>query len=249
LYVGSWARKRHQYFESQVLASADEIITITPFYVKKFEQLSKRNVRLLTNGFDEDDFKGIEYSQTEKFIIRHVGIVNEKCNPVPFLEVVSELIHESVDFAGKVQIEFIGEVHEHLSTVVENSPVLRSLVRFYGNIPHQQLMKLYGSSSLLLLILTGYKDAEGYMPGKLFEYIATGLPVLGVGPVNGDAAYLLKESGAGIMVDSFDRTAIKNHLQRYFQEWHSRGEPTVKGFPAKNYSRRGITEKLSELLG
>ena len=49
---------------------------------------------------------------------------------------------------------------------------------------------MYGSSSLLLIILTGYKDAEGYMPGKLFEYIATGLPIIGTGPEDGDASAL-----------------------------------------------------------
>jgi glycosyltransferase involved in cell wall biosynthesis len=248
LRVSQWARKYHQRLESKVLTAADEIITITPFYVRRFKKLANRKVQLLTNGFDEDDFNNLHYSKPSKFTIRHVGIVNEKCDPRPFLKVVRELVKEVPEFEAHAQLEFIGDVHAQIRKFVADNDRLERVTKFSGNIPHQELIRLYGSSSLLLLILTGYKDAVGYMPGKLFEYIATGLPVLGIGPVQGDAAALLDETGAGEMIDSLDEEKIKTNLLHHFKTWRSLPQPPVKKTGAVNYSRREITHKLTALL-
>src|SRR5690606_18868234 len=80
LMVSKMIRKVHKRLEQQVLANADEILTITPFYVRRFEALSGRRVRLLTNGFDEDDFKETVHKRTGEFVIRHIGLINDKCN-------------------------------------------------------------------------------------------------------------------------------------------------------------------------
>jgi glycosyltransferase involved in cell wall biosynthesis len=248
LRVSKWARKYHRRLESKVLAAATEIITITPFYVRQFEKLADRKVQLLTNGFDEDDFKNIHYSKSSKFVIRHVGIVNEKCDPRPFLTALLQLVKEMPEIPAQIQLEFIGDVHMQIRKFVKESEGLEQITQFRGNIPHAELMNLYGSSSLLLLILTGYKDAEGYMPGKLFEYLATGLPILGVGPPAGDAAALLLETDAGEMIDSFDFDKIKTSLLRHFNLWRSSPEPLVKKKGVNKYSRREITGKLAELL-
>lgn len=249
LQVSALARARHRKLEQSVLKTADEILTITPFFVRRFETLSNRKVNLLTNGFDEDDFNGLEYHRSDKFIIRHVGIVNEKCNPVPFLTALQELTTEDTAFALAVQLEFIGEVHKQVKDFVSRSAVLNKIVLFKASVPHKQLLKAYGTSSVLLLILTGYKDAEGYLPGKLFEYIATGLPVMGVGPVNGDAAALMKESGSGEMIDSADKVGMKRILSVLFERWRSGEHRLNNAIASKAYSRRAITEKLTELLG
>jgi glycosyltransferase involved in cell wall biosynthesis len=125
---------------------------------------------------------------------------------------------------------------------------LKAISKFTASMPHGELMKLYGSSSMLLIVLTGYKDAEGYMPGKLFEYIATGLPVLGVGPENGDAANLLRESGAGPMIDGSKKELIKAALSQRYNEWSVSATPVVGKASAQAYSRKAITQQLIHLL-
>jgi glycosyltransferase involved in cell wall biosynthesis len=248
LMVGKIARKLHKRLENKVLSTADEIITITPFYVRRFEALAKRKVQLLTNGFDEDDFKNIVYKKNEKFLIRHVGIINEKCDPRPFMQAVLALMEKNHDFKSNIVIEFIGEVHPEIKTFVQNSPALSSIIRYTGNIPHKELISRYGESSLLLLILTGYKDAEGFMPGKLFEYLATGLPVFAVGPTHGDAAALLKETNSGHMLDSNDHNGMLDRLAIEFSNWKSSDQRVAKQSTSSAYSRRVITQKLTELF-
>lgn len=248
LMVGTWARKVHRRMERRVLASADEIITITPFYARRFEHLARRPVRLLTNGFDEEDFRSLVHSRPDKFTIRHVGTINDKCDPRPFLSALKMQMEEDTAFAGDVRVEFIGEIHPEFRRYISQSPVLEKVVSLPGSVPHDQLIPLYGSSSVLLLILTGYKDAEGFLPGKLFEYFAAGLPVLGVGPADGDAADLLRETGAGVMVESGDASGIKSALAGAYSKWRQHKETVLEMKAVRRYSRKAITGQLSGIL-
>jgi hypothetical protein len=109
------------------------------------------------------------------------------------------------------------------------------------------LISMYAGSSLLLLILTGYKDAEGYLPGKLFEYLATGLPIFGTGPEHGDAAALLNSTGAGQILDTSDEQRIKKHIMEYFAAW-KKGNTHVQTRDVSKYSRKNITKELTELF-
>ncbi len=247
LNVSKPVRRIHRRLEAQVLFHADDILTITPFYVRQFERLSGRRVHLLTNGFDEDDFKDVSIVRGKKFVIRHVGIVNEKCDPRPFMLALETLMERDSAFAGDVAVEFIGEVHPDFRSFVAEHPRLSAVTAFIGSIPHRELLKCYGTSALLLLVLTGYKDAEGFLPGKLFEYLATGLPVLGVGPVAGDAGIVLKESGAGQMCAGDDSFGIQEVLAARYRDW-KQGAVDRERSAIAHFSRRAITERLVALL-
>ena len=247
LKVSNPARSVHRRLEKRVLQTADIVTTITPFYVRHFERLGGRKVNLVTNGFDEDDFAKLVVARADKFIIRHVGIVNEKCNPRPFLLAFEELLKENPALVKDMLIEFIGQVFEPVVKFVKDSPALDAKVVFRPPVPHKQLIPMYGDSSLLLLILTGYKDAEGYMPGKLFEYLATGLPILGVGPEQGDAAQLLNETASGQMIDGARKEEIKKFLLRMFNDWKSGSMPR-RAAGASKYSRLETTRQLVALF-
>jgi glycosyltransferase involved in cell wall biosynthesis len=248
LRVSTVVRKIHRQLENRVLTHADEIITITPFYVRQFEHLGKRKVRLLTNGFDEDDFKSVHHERAGKFTIRHIGIINEKCDPKPFLKALKLAMEKNSGFASDVRLDFIGEVHNEVRSFVSEIELLKKVTHFSGNIPHDHLLKMYGSSSLLLLILTGYKDAEGYLPGKMFEYLACGLPILGIGPVSGDAGAVLKESGSGVMLDSYNENSISKTLIDYYHEWKSFKVSNYNKDYARKFSRKEITGQLARIL-
>jgi hypothetical protein len=124
---------------------------------------------LIPNGFDESDFDGLQVQRTEKFTIRHVGLVNLACNPIPFMNAMKELIEESSLSLSHVEIIFTGQVNMDFMEFVKRDECLSKITVFQPHIQHSDLIKLYGDSFILLLILTGYKDGEGFLPGKLFE--------------------------------------------------------------------------------
>jgi glycosyltransferase involved in cell wall biosynthesis len=176
-----------------------------------------------------------------------VGIVNEKCDPKPFLSAVQKLMIVDAEFRLNLHIDFVGQVHSHVRDFVRVSAELSGVTTFTPSVPHQELISMYGKSSLLILILTGYKDAEGYLPGKLFEYLATGLPVLGTGPAHGDAAELLFNTGAGEMIEGIEEEKIKMKIMEHFSVWR-RGEGKTQRRDVQKYSRKSITRELIELF-
>lgn len=249
LRVSSFARILHKRLEGQVLKSADTVLTVTPSWVKMLERLSGRSIKLLTNGYDEADFSNIVFQRTGIFTIRHVGIINERCDPRPFLLALESLCRENLQFREAVKVEFIGTIHPGFKDFVENNKFLKSKVSFVEQMPHRELLTTYGSASLLLLVLTGYKEPESYLPGKLFEYLATGLPIMGVGPKEGDAAFILADTKAGDMMESEDSVGIQDKLNTRFSEWKVSGRQLqVSNQAIHPYSRRRLTERLVMLL-
>ncbi|HYG19993.1 MAG TPA: glycosyl transferase [Ohtaekwangia sp.] len=248
IMAGTRARKLHRKMEAKVLSAADEIITITPFYKRRFEQLSGRSVTLLNNGFDEDDFDNLVIRRTDKFTVLHAGIVNERCDPRPFMKAIRALIEEEPSFRESVILEFVGDVHPSFRAFVDADAELTRVTRFTPHLPHKELVARYGEAALLLLVLTGYKDAEGYMPGKLYEYLATGLPVLAVGPEHGDASKLLRDTRSGAMIDGANTQAIKSFLLERFKWWKQGGVSSTPDIGVQAYSRRAITRLLADFL-
>jgi glycosyltransferase involved in cell wall biosynthesis len=240
--------KKHRQLERNVLTTASLVTTITPFYRNHFEKLGGRRVELLTNGFDESDFRALKVVRPDKFVMRHVGIVNEKCDPRPFVMALRSLAKADNNFSHDFELEFIGEVHPDFKQFVFELAEMKEKVIFTKRVDHKALIPLYGSSALLVLILTGYKDAEGYMPGKLFEYMAAGIPILGVGPVGGDASKMMEETGSGKMFDGSDHQAITNYILAQYTAWKEMRPVTSSPKNAGLYSRREITGALSRLL-
>ncbi|NOS54698.1 MAG: glycosyltransferase family 4 protein [Cyclobacteriaceae bacterium] len=240
------ARSRHKNLEKKVLTMADRIITIAPYHVKRLEALSGRQVDLITNGFDEDDFKGIVHQKTSKFTIRHIGVVDELRDPRPVMEVIKAICLKDDLFQQNVLIEFIGNVNSTFKSYVMSDIILKSVARFVDQVPHAQLLKLYGETDLQLLVLAHTSIAPGNLPGKFFEYLASGNPILGIGPVDGDAGMVLSQSGGGKIFERSNEVGIKEAIQEFYLQW-TKGDLTPN---AANmvYSRKQLTQQLIRIL-
>jgi hypothetical protein len=246
LSLSSWARARHKKLEKKVLTIADEVITIAPYHVERLQVLSGRKVELITNGFDEEDFARIAHTPTLKFTIRHVGVVDELRDPQPVMNALKALCMADPDFAKSVFVEFIGKVNSAFKNRVAADEVLNKITKFTDQMPHDQLLKVYGTTNLQLLVLAHTAIAPGNLPGKFFEYLASGNPILAIGPVEGDAAHVLLESQAGVIHERTDATGIRKSLQSYYQDWKRGATVSRKG--AEKFTRKNLTKQLIQLL-
>ncbi len=246
LSLTSVARTIHEKQERSVLRTADRVITIAPYHVNRLEMISGRKVDLITNGFDQDDFNNIPRTRTDKFTIRHVGIVDELRDPRPVMEAIKELCQSKPELVNKIRIEFIGSVNSTFREFVERDIVLSKITRFVTQMPHSQLLLAYGQTDLQLLVLAYTAIAPGNLPGKFFEYLASGNPILAVGPIEGDAAQVLRKTKAGEIIERTDKVGVQNSISRYFNNWETGKE--VEGHDVSDYTREKLTGQLVKLL-
>lgn len=244
LSLSGAARKKHQKLEREVLHYADRVITIAPYHVKRFEALSGRVVDLVTNGFDTDDFAKVVRVRTEKFTIRHTGVVDELRDPRPFMLSLKKFLESTANVP--IEVEFIGNVNSSFKEFVRNDEVLSLITKFTNTIPHKELLQLYGKTDLLLLVLAHTALAPGNLPGKFFEYLASGIPIIAIGPVDGDAAEVLEKSKAGEIFSRENDVAMVEMLSRHYNLWKSGG--SVSTTDASLFTREKLTDKLIGIL-
>lgn len=242
----AFARKRHLALERRVLQVADRVITIAPYHVNLFEKLGGRKVDLITNGFDTDDFAKVNRQRTDKFTIRHTGVVDELRDPRPFMLALKEACVADPTVKDNVIVEFIGNVNSAFKEFVKSDGILNAVARFSNLVPHDELLQLYGKTDMLLLVLAHTSIAPGNLPGKLFEYLAAGVPVIGIGPVDGDAARIIREANGGNIFDRNDGASIKEALLKEYGLWKSGSVPRLS--EAGRFSREKLTEQLISIL-
>lgn len=238
-----WVRKKHESLESEVLAKADGIITISPTFQKDFEILSGRKIKLITNGFDTTDlpknWTALKPS-SEGIEILYTGVIDAIRNPIPFLNELKEVFGKS---PKKITLRFVGKVSENVKILLESDDWFQNHVKLEGYVPHEAVFSFYQKAHLLLLILTDTKNAQGNIPGKLFEYIATGRPIIALGDPQGDSAQILDNSGSGQVFSHNDLAGIKNFLQSFNPKSDFNFSDSIE-----KYSRKNLTLQLSNLL-
>jgi glycosyltransferase involved in cell wall biosynthesis len=236
-------RSKHFQLEQSVLEKANVVMTISPTFQKDMIELAKKDIQLLTNGFDEEDLPVNFFEEkpnNEKLEILYTGVIDAIRNPLPFLSALKAAFGESDQ---KVSLRFVGKVSQALLNAINDDLWLKTHVFAEGYHPHEEVFNYYKKADLLLLILTDTKNAKGNIPGKLFEYMSTGRQVLALGDPNGDAAQILNESKAGRVFKHQEVDAITQWLKSFIPESRKSLSPQLAP-----YSRKTLSKKLAQLL-
>lgn len=165
--------------EKMLLRSADRLITIQQTMEEKYENIFpflKGKVNTIFNGFDASDFSGDEHGLFEKFTLLHLGNIHLDLNPsypLMFLQCLKKMKDEGTIHESSFQVLLVGEPFEFLDRKVQEMG-LSEIVRILGRLPYEEAIVFLKKSHLLLLIV----ETEGIMTSKVFEYLATGKPVL-----------------------------------------------------------------------
>ena len=237
-------RRRHEALERKVLQQADVVVTISPTFQRDLERLSGRKIDLITNGYDPadipQDFAPRPKAANQLHLI-YTGIIDAIRNPLPLMQALKVEFEEAGE---EVSWTFVGKVSEQVQQQVQEDSWLQAHIHFAGYVPHQQVFDFYGKADALVLILTDTKNAKGNIPGKLFEYLATGLPVLALGDPQGDSSEILSQAGAGAVLSHGDQLAMRQALRRLYQT--AGAQQAVGSLEA--YSRKTGSKQVAALL-
>jgi glycosyltransferase involved in cell wall biosynthesis len=228
-------------FEIEVLKSADKIITVgkslRDLFINKLPGIEKKT-EVITNGFDEDDFRELKATNPETLTISYIGTLSDAYPIGGFLDALQSLLAKNIDF----NLKFVGTVSPKQKELVL-SGTAKSSVDFIPYVDHTIAINYMLGTTVLLLIIPDHQSNKSIITGKLFEYIASGKPVLCIGPTDGDAAEIIKDAGNGSTFKYNDSSGIRDFLSAIIDNPLIREEHNIS-----SYSRKNLTSKLVTIL-
>ena len=90
-------------------------------------------------------------------------------------------------------------------------------------------------------------EYKAVLPGKLFEYLASWRPVLGIGQPDGAMSMILNTTKTGVVFDWEDRSSLKRFVDLCWER-HLKGELTVEDAELKQFTRVELTHRMAELF-
>ena len=227
-----------------VARRADAIVTAFDSIGEEMRALSPAGrIVTIANGSDFDDFDGLTYTPGDRFRITHTGAFFGRRDPKPFLRALAGSGLEDV------VVRFVGGFRA-ADREFADSLELGDRVEVIPFVPRRRSLELQRDSEALLLIASEAGGrGTGVIPGKVFEYIAAGRPILAAVPAGGAAARLIEEVGAGVVAPADDVDALQAALLELHGRW-KRGELEVELTPEarERVSRRARVAELAGLV-
>lgn len=239
-----WAQRKHKLLEMQVLQAADAIIVTSATTKTEFESLTSRPITVITNGYDTTTEPSLQLDA--KFSLAHIGSLLSARNPIVLWEALSELLHELPDLTEHLQLKFIGTTSQEVKDTLEKLGLL-TYVHDYGYVSHHEAVKHQKESQVLLLIEIDSSETKLILPGKLFEYLVSGRPILAMGPAGSDFASIIQETQSGAFFTYDQKTAVKNYISSCFTAYKN-GSLQSTAVGVEKYARKNLTQQLAQLL-
>ena len=246
----SFAHRRREIRGERTLARlvarrADAIVCVSRAIAEETSALEPRGpVEVIENGADFEDFAGLQYKRGERFRITHTGSFFGRRDPRPFLEALARS-------GPDVVARFVGDFRGTDRAFAERLG-LAGRLELVPYLPRAEALALQrDSESLLLLVPEAGGRGRGVLSGKVFEYLAAERPVLAVVPPDGEAAALIRKTGAGVVVAPDDVEGLVDAIARLAARWR---EGDLDGKPLSPETRARISlragaERLAALLG
>jgi glycosyltransferase involved in cell wall biosynthesis len=243
-----------------LLGTASAIVMSTPEAVNRllgrFPELAGRPVLAIPNGFDPADFLAEPTREgDEKFRIVHTGYLHTALglqhrrrrllrkalrgsvegldiltrSHVNLVEAINRLLTRRPQLEQTLELHLAGALTDDDREVASRCAV----TKLHGYMTHADSVRLMKNADLLFLPMQNLPPGvrATIVPGKTYEYLAAGRPILAAVPA-GDARDILGEAGNAVLVDPDDIEGMASGIEGQLER-HSNGlapaspDPTV----------------------
>lgn len=233
---------------------------------------------VITNGYDEGDFRTAETpprAQTRRLTIVHSGTffthrlpryqsIRQRVasvrhyspenfdssgrTPLHLFRAIVRTLEERHLSRDELRVRLIGRPDQATLRCVRDHQ-LEGIVEAAGFVNHSESMEEIAHADILFLPLEGRQEGRSrVIPGKTYEYIRSGTPIIACLP-EGEAKEIVSESGLGVMARPNDSIEIARALltqatrlrNGYYEGWT---------FPdsLRRYERKVIGSRILEFL-
>lgn len=240
-----WREKIDARLERRVLASAAATISVNDHITGILSDMHGKPSHTIWNGYDDSDLNeaiGVRPEPSDQLLVRHMGTIYEgHRDPSPLFEA----LHDDAQLREKVRIEFYGRNLANLRALIERYSIANAVSTLEA-VSRADALRLEAASDALLLLTSPDPVEQGSLPGKFFEYVGIGRPILQVGsPSLGARLVVERGLGWGVANASQARDALLEMLDAKSTAGSLTGlSPEQRA----DFSRAGQIERLREVL-
>ncbi|MGD8396132.1 MAG: glycosyltransferase [Candidatus Eiseniibacteriota bacterium] len=264
-------RRLHVWLEGRVLAAADRVLVTNAAtrddFVARHPKVPASRFAVIPNGVDPADLPAdweTAPAANEPSLaatlgagprpaapggapvleLLHAGLLSDRRTLAPVLAALVRVLEDEPARRERLELVQLGP-RERINDRLVAEHGLESVVRFAPPVEHATVLRAMRAAGALLLLECGGERGALITPGKLFEYLASRRPILAVVP-EGPAADLVRELGAGEVVDPDDRDRLAATLAR----WIDAGPPRSAVTPERltPFLRPGLARELAGVL-
>jgi len=193
-------RRRHLQMEGQVLAHCDMALMTSKGIRTSFSvhPEAEKKLQLIPNGWDESDLpeneKTAPWSIPDQWNIGHFGSAFPIRNAPGLWRAIA---HWNEREPRKIHLHFHGVVNPTVKEALDAA--LPEQWTDHGYAPHKEAVAAMQRMDTLLILQNRSESGRHAIPGKAFEYLALGRPLLVVTPRPSDLADLTLEWGGHVI--------------------------------------------------
>ena len=243
---------------------------------KTFPRLRANTIVSLTNGYDASDFTGeVQPIPGGKFSIVHSGYFHAESGLVErkrstqykllgrtvpgverlprshfyLLKALEQWLRDDPGIVNDVRMHCVGVLSKSDLALIDASPA-KPLFECSGYLSHTECLRYVRAADLLFLPLhkmpPGMK--AGIVPGKAYEYMASGRPILATLPAS-DARVTKSRAGTGVLCEPGDVAGMLAALKDQYAKWKSGApRPDWDEDFVRQFERKNLTMKLASFL-
>ncbi|WP_103665792.1 glycosyltransferase family 4 protein [Gracilimonas amylolytica] len=248
-----WQKRIHSRLERDCLKNADQVIVLDEFMGQSIKQAHPKidpKTQVIAHGYDPDDFKGTNEAtlpyKPGKLNLLYSGLFYESNQPDILLRAIDALNEASAINMNDIHLHFQGGLTPRINKLV-NGLGLGNSVTDLGYVTHINAVSNLMKADALWMISNFDPVHKQVKSGKLFEYLGTGKPVLGL-VHEGAELETLKSYGAGYTAPPDDLEAVKEALLSLYNDWKQKALKQPKKAYMEQFDRRKLTQSLSDVF-
>ena len=250
-------RELERRLEERVIDEADAVIAATGTTADDFRGRYPRaapKVRVITNGFDPADDGEPPTNQAApdgapvpgRLSLVHTGSFaysHPRRSVEPLERALRRLVDTEPAWCDRLELVLAGELSPAEEAAMAPLSEL-GVVRLAGAVDRAEALALQRAADALLLVDHPRPWPASNAPGKLFEYLAAGKPILALCG-EGEVRRTMGELKAGLWASPDEAEAIEEALRRLWEGWREGTLPRA-GAGLERFHRRELTRRLAE---
>ena len=208
-------------------------------YIREFDEGVKLKALLAGKSFQYIKYK-IKYKVSP--------IDYNSTSPYYFLKAINRLLNIHPEIRDKIKVRFIGFLGGKNNRALVKQFALDDIVEVTGYLEHTKCIDIIRQSNVLVYIL-GYSEKPLYtVAGKLYEYMASKIPILALIP-EGDSKEFLKKSGLAFFAHPKNIEDIADKIYELYKKWESGSIAVHPNYEfISQFERKKLTWKLADVF-